>query len=696
MAYLLVLLGVIFLYLQLMLGRICRWSSSWLVRKGAEASYNLSNLVASVALGLMPREHSAAVWILYLTVLNNSLAAYDRENELLYLWTGGNIAFFCLRTLRAVGRAGLHGAAGLLAYASVVAMVLATAYCKIVIAWASASKRYSEEVVKYMKGLTPNPWQHLDATTLQGYRYAVTLDPLTTVHDIYLGMMNLDQEVGYSEQRRKDLDLCLSFALFRLLFRRHHGLPCHEAKLPETCQLVAEGLLGPLPQRVFRVAEVELGFLHDHIHGGYVLWSRHHRVCYCIVASLKAILMYMASPALYLATGGGRDHRRSPAAFFLETREFIALLSLHLFLDFLQAILYYRSDRWMVSYVCRRHTQGRQNGFRRMMAFLHKYRLACCCNVYWQNRVGQYSLLGETTRRTACGAIATFLRQQTWDSHCARQSAPVRLPRHLRAAIALGLRRATENGALALEGGVPSLRRNYRLQRGEEGYDPYGCTHKVLVILKWHIATSYCEMTLRRDGYPYLVQEPCYEVAGTLSRYCAYLVAFRPELLPCPEELTKDIFRRVLEDVTGLMGGHLPNQDRVETLDHRRKQVENHELTVSLLSDGLDLGHLLLTQIDNRDKLWVILHNVWVKLILSVAPQESLNAIYAKHHAKYLAQGGEFVTQLWAILSHAGILEQSSWPQPQFHGGRQDSQASQAASLDRFIGQLSRQYSYEY
>lgn len=701
LAYLLVLLGVIFLYFQLILGRICRWSSSWFVRKGAEASYNLSNLVATVALGLMPKEHSAAVWILYLTVLNNSLAAYDRENELLHLWTGVNILLFCLRTVSTIRHAGIHGAAGPVAYALVVAVVMASAYCKIVIACASASKRYSEEVVKYMKRLKAsrqNPGQYYyNATTLAGYRYAVTLDPLTTVHDIYL--RSLDQEAGgYVVEQRRRKDLCLSFALFRLLFRRYHGLPCDEADLPETCELITRGLLVPQQpagdgdedRRVFRVAEVELGFLHDHVHGGYVLWSREHRVCYCIVVFLKAILMYVASPALYLylATGGADDLRSPPpaAAFFLEASEFIALLSLHLLFDFLQAILYCRSDRWMVSYVCRSHnTQGRQNGFWRMMAFLHKYRLACC-NVYWQNRVGQYSLLGETTRRTARGAITTFLRQQTWDwywdSHCARQSAPARLPRSLRASIALGLRRATDNnGALTLAG-VPSLGRDHGLPRGVVRCDPN--THKVQVILKWHIATSYCEMKLRRDGeLPQIVGVPCYEVTGTLSRYCAYLVAFRPELLPCPDGYTKDIFRCVLDEVTGLVGDHLPNEDRIDTLDHRRKRVNVPGLTFTL-SDGLDLGHLLLQRIQDRYKLWVILQNVWVKLVLSVAPQESLDATSAKHHAKYLAQGGELVTQLWAILSHAGILKQSSWPPPQVHG----------QGLDRLIDQLIQQYSY--
>ncbi|CAL4903761.1 unnamed protein product [Urochloa decumbens] len=656
LAYILVLLGVIFLYFQLILGRICRWSRNWLVRKGAEASYNLSNMVGTVALGFMPKEHSAAVWILYLTVLNNSMAAYDQENELLYMWTAANIFLFALRAVVAVGRTGLSGAAMYLAYDSVVALVLASACCKVGIARASASKRYSEEIKRYMERLQAkwSPSQYYNASTLDGYRYAVILEPLTTVEQIYAPDSPL--EVRRLERGK---GLWLSFALFRLLLRRYHGLPCDEADLPETRDLVLEGLLGPHQKAGdeeyrfgFGVAEAELGFLHDHIHGGYVLWSREHRVCYRILVALKAILMYVASLALYcLVASSGPQDRGAHAP----DDRFMALLFLHFVLDLLQIIFYYRSDRWMVSYMCQRRTQGPQNCFRRMMARMHGVKLLVCWdwNVYWQDRIGQYSLLEETTRRTACDSIAAFLRQQAcWDghSHSPRQSAPARLPRHLRACIARVLR--ATNGTLD---GVPSLERAHGLPRGEVRRDKN--SHKIKVILKWHIATTYCEMGLRRD-----VGDPRYEVAAALSRYCAYLVAFRPDLLPCPQGHTKATFRRVLDEVAGLLGDHLPMEDRFDTLERRRERDGQVPEKTVTLSDGLDLGHLLVTGIQERHQLWEILQNIWVKLVLSIAPQASLDATFAKRHVKYLAQGGEFLTQLWAMLSHAGILQQTSWP----------------------------------
>ncbi|KAL6641736.1 hypothetical protein ACP70R_019917 [Stipagrostis hirtigluma subsp. patula] len=662
----LVLLGVIFLYFQLILGRSCRWSTNWLVRKGADAAYNLSNLFGSVALGAMPKEHSTAVWILYLTVLNNSMATYDGKSELQFVFTCFNIVCFLGRALLIVSRAGLGGAASYLAYAFVVAMVCASAYCKISTNMASTSKRSSEEIAQYMRRehvADPRRREHkyYNASSLKGYRYVVNSETRTTVEDVFMQSYSADDVEASRREgelaRRKDL--CLSFALFRLLFRRYHGLPCAEAKLPKTRDLVLEGLLpaGDEPQytRGFGVIAVELGFLHDHIHGGYVLWSRSLRIWYCVFSVLKVILLYIISPTLYfyaVTTHGGQPVH-DPFIIIL-------LLLLHGSFDLLQLLFYYTSDRWMVSYMCRAHTgRSRQNGFRRMIARMHKL---VFWNLYWQNRVGQYSLLDEATAPSSNAFLmvlsVTLFPHKTWFGHSVRESAPEKLPPRLKASIARVLRASRGN----LDG-VPSLERAHRLPYWEARCDQ--ATHKIKVILKWHIATCYCEMA----GQPPAESS----VAAVLSKYCAYLVAFRPELLPGIQSHTKVTFREVLDEVTRLVGDQLSARGRFSMLELRRQQghLETMDQTVTL-SDGLDLGHLLITNFEDRDQLWNILENIWVKLILSIAPQLSQDATYAKHHAKYLAHGGEFVTHLWAMLSHAGILEQTSWPHHQVHEESQE------------------------
>lgn len=54
--------------------------------------------------------------------------------------------------------------------------------------------------------------------------------------------------------------------------------------------------------------------------------------------------------------------------------------------------------------------------------------------------------------------------------------------------------------------------------------------------------------------------------------------------------------------------------------------------------------------IDDNDKIWKILAEFWVELMLYVAPSKN-----AKAHAEHLARGGEFITHLWALFSHAEI-----------------------------------------
>ncbi|RLN34078.1 hypothetical protein C2845_PM03G23780 [Panicum miliaceum] len=50
----------------------------------------------------------------------------------------------------------------------------------------------------------------------------------------------------------------------------------------------------------------------------------------------------------------------------------------------------------------------------------------------------------------------------------------------------------------------------------------------------------------------------------------------------------------------------------------------------------------------------------WVETILYVAPSEN-----AKAHMERLARGGEFLTHIWALLAHAGILTRDLEPIPE-------------------------------
>jgi hypothetical protein len=71
---------------------------------------------------------------------------------------------------------------------------------------------------------------------------------------------------------------------------------------------------------------------------------------------------------------------------------------------------------------------------------------------------------------------------------------------------------------------------------------------------------------------------------------------------------------------------------------------------------GIQLGKQL-EEIDHAER-WKILADLWTEMILYNAPSDN-----AKDHIQNLANGGEFLTHLWALLSHAGILSREE------HGG---------------------------
>lgn len=76
---------------------------------------------------------------------------------------------------------------------------------------------------------------------------------------------------------------------------------------------------------------------------------------------------------------------------------------------------------------------------------------------------------------------------------------------------------------------------------------------------------------------------------------------------------------------------------------------ENNKNTIFF--KGLKLGKELEECIRDRELRWKVLAEFWAEIILYVAPSDNVRG-----HVEQLANGGEFITHMWALLSHAGIL----------------------------------------
>ncbi|RCV09231.1 hypothetical protein SETIT_2G010700v2 [Setaria italica] len=162
--------------------------------------------------------------------------------------------------------------------------------------------------------------------------------------------------------------------------------------------------------------------------------------------------------------------------------------------------------------------------------------------------------------------------------------------------------------------------------------------NQVCVILTWHIATCYCDKELSASG-----TNEHYEVATRLSKYCAYLVAFAPKLLPGHHYDTWLAFTVVAQEALRDAGDE-------ETIYRK----------------GLKLGKQLKNV--HADRCWEVLAGFWAEMLLYLAPSDNV-----KEHVECLAKGGEFITHLWALLTHAGILDrgQSDVADIENNGGNQ-------------------------
>lgn len=80
------------------------------------------------------------------------------------------------------------------------------------------------------------------------------------------------------------------------------------------------------------------------------------------------------------------------------------------------------------------------------------------------------------------------------------------------------------------------------------------------------------------------------------------------------------------------------------------KVCQNHEPNEKIFHKGVRLGK----QLEGMEErtCWKVLADFWVEMLLYIAPSDNV-----KEHIQNLTNGGEFITHLWALLTHAGILD---------------------------------------
>jgi HrpA-like RNA helicase len=244
-------------------------------------------------------------------------------------------------------------------------------------------------------------------------------------------------------------------------------------------------------------------------------------------------------------------------------------------------------------------------------------------------------------------------------------------------------------------------------------------------ILVWHVATTICKHQLDAelakkygnkissavDTAEHSVPDSSWvDTASSLSQYCAYLVAFAPDLLPGHSFDSASILDEAIEDarlVPGLQHaktmekkcqllldkasidpqasktmekksqildkaiedtGKLPDlqaaramEEKCQILDRAIEDTRNlpdleaaETTEESIVLLGARLAKALTEKIPNKKQRWKVLSEFWAEMTLYIAPCDDAQA---RAHLEALARGGEFITHLWALLTHAGVLK---------------------------------------
>ncbi|KAL6861612.1 hypothetical protein ACP4OV_017312 [Aristida adscensionis] len=176
------------------------------------------------------------------------------------------------------------------------------------------------------------------------------------------------------------------------------------------------------------------------------------------------------------------------------------------------------------------------------------------------------------------------------------------------------------------------------------------------VILTWHIATCILKVRCPPKGNE---EAGWRKIAARVSKYCSYLVAFHPELLPDNQEKAELVFQEMMKELKGVLGcleyylswRGMRVEKIIETAGWMEKKVVRNGATLAVsLMDEAKKNHV--------ESVWKVMADVWTELIIYIAPSSDEDQV--KGHEQVLVQGGEFITTLWALSFHTGISRPST------------------------------------
>nr|CAD1819120.1 unnamed protein product [Ananas comosus var. bracteatus] len=513
-----------------------------------------------------------------------------------------------------------------------------------------------------------------DPSNMEGYKYLVigeeqqaeperpSYEPklrndaaVTTVEDVWRCKGRLFK--GSSRGRYRDM--CLSFALFKPIKMRFDGHPQVEDE-SKSRALIRDGLLSEHDdgKRAFEVIKSELGFLRDLFHTKHPVASNPWiLICNFVLYATIAMSIWIAMRIDL------KKHAEHPITKVLvsllilaEIWEFIS----YLFSDWGKVILigkyvnyHLAFDRYHVDKILR----------------VILWRNLSCRSLY--EKLEQFSLLNSLNSCCTCSRCCYLLvyclpGTSRKPNQRFRKEKPIQLKAEVKKAIFLSLKKLLASERVVLTNGITTLAElghdkqlGWACGLGDHAHaDEHTHMHTIMI---WHIATALCEMKLppknkKGEGLRSELESRA-AVANSLSKYCAYLVVFAPEFLPIHGHSSKIMFKQMFAEACEAC----PPRGICRKITY--DDVVNIKYSdAAIISKGAKLGKQLMDDIEEDAKRWELLERFWAELILFLAPSKDAMA-----HASKLEEGGEFITQLWALLYHARV--EKRFPEKNEHDG---------------------------
>lgn len=471
--------------------------------------------------------------------------------------------------------------------------------------------------------------------------------------------------------------LCLSFALYKLLRRRLENFPITDEEASNCHDLIFKGLLCPeeagdtaaAADALFQVFNDEIQFLCEYYHSIHpvVLASPFfflvNYILFPIVVwalCILTIILCSNGDVRYAFDSFNADNyavavgivkiaicimhnireSRSPMALYSTVDISITIL---LFVAFLyeqiwEFVVFLLSNWFLVSLLCS-YTRNRRWG----QSLMTSRAIRC---ILWVRSKLSYPNI--------CFKQLSVLWFRRWPSSWLPT---VAVPEEAKKSI---MERLANN----VHRVIPRSNGTLSLQSHEHSDDLSSACQGIGVglaeaIMTWHIATALLEARHPQKEQPQATGPHSNKVATALSRYCMYLVAFRPELLPDEKDATERVFKETSEEMKKEMGCWRYYLSRKATRCDKLLEMADRPPTTALRR-GARLGKALIEQHEGaaddaaeRERVWKLVADVWTEVVVCAAPTGS--EVHVKAHREALAQGMEFITVLWAVTTHTGI-----------------------------------------